>query len=86
VLKTVGNAMTLDDGNIPIEDWVFAMKSIGASDLITIKTNDGQFRPMQSDPGFETLDSDSMDLLHSVKSDTVEAFIASHQSWVASDS
>ena len=84
VLKTVGNAMTLDDGNIPIEDWVFAMKGIGAGDLITIKTNDGQFRTM---PGtsFETLDDDSKELLGSVKSDTVETFISGHQSWVASD-
>jgi LCP family protein required for cell wall assembly len=84
VLKTVGNAMTLDDGNIPIEDWVFAMKGIGAGDLITIKTNDGQFRTM---PGtsYETLDDDSQELLRSVKSDTVETFVASHPSWVASD-
>jgi LCP family protein required for cell wall assembly len=84
VLKTVGNAMTLDDGNIPIEDWVFAMKGIGAGDLITIKTNNGQFRTI---PGtsYESLDDDTMELLRSVKSDTVEAFISNHQSWVAPD-
>jgi polyisoprenyl-teichoic acid--peptidoglycan teichoic acid transferase len=86
VLKTVGSAMTLDDGDIPAEDWVFAMKGIGAGDLITIKTNDGQFRPLPADGSFETLDSDSMALLSSVRSDTVETFIASHPSWVASDS
>ncbi len=87
VLKTVGNAMTLDDGNIPIEDWVFAMKGIGAGDLITIKTNDGQFQPVVYDNvTYESLNDDSKQLLQSVKSDTVEAFIAGHQSWVAADS
>jgi hypothetical protein len=60
------------------------MKDIGAGDLITIKTNNGQFQTI-SGTSYESLNGDSMELLRSVKADTVEAFISTHQSWVASD-
>jgi LCP family protein required for cell wall assembly len=86
VLDAVGKAMTIDKGNFSIEDWVFAMKGIGASDLITIKTNDGKFDPITVNGGesAESLNDTSLELLQSVKTDTVGAFVTEHSDWVAS--
>jgi polyisoprenyl-teichoic acid--peptidoglycan teichoic acid transferase len=87
VLKTVGNAMTLDDGGIPVEDWVYAMRGMASGNLVTVKTNGGQFHPETiHGVSYETLTQDSLDLLTAVKNDSVETFIDGHESWVSADS
>jgi LCP family protein required for cell wall assembly len=84
VMGTVGKAMTVDTGNFNIEDWIFAMKGIGASDLTTIKTNGGNYSTAYiGTQSIQTLNDTSLELLASVKSDTVGAFITQHPDWVA---
>jgi anionic cell wall polymer biosynthesis LytR-Cps2A-Psr (LCP) family protein len=84
VLNAMGRAMTVDDGGVPIEDWLFAMRGIGGDDLITIKTNDGQFNSETIDgKSIETLDDTSMELMRSVRDDTVDSFVRAHPDWVA---
>jgi polyisoprenyl-teichoic acid--peptidoglycan teichoic acid transferase len=84
VLDVVGKAMTVDDGGVPLEDWIFAMKGISPNDLITIKTNDGQFNSEKvNGVDVEILNDTSMQLLHSVQSDTVDSFISAHPDWVS---
>src|SRR5205814_487419 len=43
VLGVVGRAMTIDKGNIALEDWIFAMRNITTNSVFTIKTNGGNF-------------------------------------------
>jgi anionic cell wall polymer biosynthesis LytR-Cps2A-Psr (LCP) family protein len=87
VLKTVGNAMTLDDGNISPEDWVYAMRDLAAGNLLTIRTNGGEFHSeFHNGISYEMLTPESLDLLHSVRDDNVEGFVSGHLSWVAPDS
>jgi polyisoprenyl-teichoic acid--peptidoglycan teichoic acid transferase len=87
VLKAIGGAMTLDDGNIPVEDWVYAMRGMAAGNLVTIRTNGGQFSTqIINGTSYQTLTPDSMTLLHAVKDDDVDTFIAGHQNWVSADS
>jgi LCP family protein required for cell wall assembly len=85
VLDTVGKAMTLDDGGISIGDWVYAMRGISTNNLITIKTNGGQFASTTI-PGIgsvETLNPTSLQLLQSVRDDNIGAFVALHPDWVS---
>jgi polyisoprenyl-teichoic acid--peptidoglycan teichoic acid transferase len=85
LLSAVGKTMTVDDGGISLEDWVFAMRGINPNDLVTLKTNDGRFNS-RSVPGVgsvEIISDTSMELLRSVKNDTVETFIQAHQDWVS---
>jgi LCP family protein required for cell wall assembly len=82
VLHTVGEAMTVDDGNIPVADWLFAMRGVRAGNLVTIKTNQGHFTTKTvDDQTYESLDGDSMSLMHAVRDDTVANFLASHPGW-----
>lgn len=85
LLSAVGKTMTVDDGGIPLEDWVFAMRGLNPDSLVTMKTNDGKFNS-RSVPGIgsvEILSPTSMDLLAAVKNDTMPAFIHAHPTWVA---
>jgi LCP family protein required for cell wall assembly len=86
VLNAVGKAMIVDTRGIPLEDWIYAMRGIGGNDLTTIRTNGGQ---LNSDtvPGVgsvERLTDASLQLLDSVRTDTVDGFLATHSDWVAS--
>ena len=84
LLKALGRTMTVDDGGIPLQDWVFALRGIRPEDLITIKTNNGKFNS-ENIPGVgsaEILSDTSMDLLKSVKTDTVDEFVLANPGWV----
>ena len=84
LLSALGKTMTVDDGGIPLADWVFALRDIRPQDLITIKTNNGTFNS-RSVPGVgsaEILDDTSMQLLKSVKNDSVDDFVLAHPTWV----
>lgn len=85
VLDAVGNAMTIDRGGVPLEDWVYAMRGIGSNSITTIKTNNGQFVNVDV-PGVgscQSLNSDSLQLLADVKTDTVDSFLSTHTDWVS---
>jgi polyisoprenyl-teichoic acid--peptidoglycan teichoic acid transferase len=84
LLKTVGKAMTIDNGNIGLEDWVFAMRNIGAGDIVTVKTNGGKFNPGQGElSSYEMISQESMDLFTAIRADQVEKFISDHSDWVS---
>jgi len=85
LITAIGRTMTVDSGDISLEDWVFAMRGLNPDDLVTIKTNDGKFNS-ESVPGVgsvEVLSKDSMALLRAARNDTVAQFVASHPTWVA---
>jgi LCP family protein required for cell wall assembly len=83
VLNTAGKAMTLDEGQFSIQDWLFAMKGIGGGDLYTMKTNDGHFNPVPGNLAYEALNDTSLEMLRAVRDDTMDAFVAVHSDWVA---
>ncbi len=84
VLNAVGKAMTIDDGGVSLEDWIFAMRSVSPNDLLTIKTNDGQFNSQKvNGQDVEILSPTSLDLMHAVAADTVDAFVRDHTDWVS---
>jgi anionic cell wall polymer biosynthesis LytR-Cps2A-Psr (LCP) family protein len=87
LLKVVSKAMLIDDGHIGLEDWIFAMRNIGTSDIVTIKTNAGRFNPGQGAlSGYEMVSPESMQLFAAMQDDKVEGFIANHSDWVSQSS
>ena len=85
LLKAVGKTMTVDDGGIPLEDWIFALRGVKPDDLVTLKTNDGKFHSDQI-PGVgsvEILSDTSMAMLKAVKRDKMEEFLRAHPEVVA---
>ena len=85
VLGAAGKAFTVDTGGIGIDDWIYAMRDIGPADVVTLKTNGGQFNSdTSSGVAYEILNETSLTLLRSVAGDTVDTFISAHPDWVAS--
>jgi LCP family protein required for cell wall assembly len=84
ILDAVGKAVTVDSGGVPLEDWIYAMRGVNPNDLVTVKTNDGQFNSAKyNGVAVELLNDTSMELLHAVKSDTMDSFITQHPDWVS---
>ena len=81
--EAAGDLLTLDLGTVPIEEWLFTLKSLRADDLVMIKTNDGKF--VSTGDGNQLLNDDSLELLRSVQADTVGDFLLQHPDWVATD-
>jgi LCP family protein required for cell wall assembly len=85
LMSAVGKAMTVDDGGIPLEDWVFAMRGIKPEAMVTVKVNNGKFNS-RTVPGVgsaEILDDTSLELLRAVKNDAVAEFVLAHPGWVS---
>jgi hypothetical protein len=77
LLSAVDQAMTVDDGGIPLQDWAFAMRNVDPDRLVTVKTNNGHFnsRTVSGVGRVEILDSTSRRLLQAVRTDTVGTFL-----------
>ncbi len=87
LLAAVGRTMTVDDGGIPLEDWVFAMRGIRSDALTTLKTNDGKFNTenVSGVGSAEILDDVSMQMFDAIAEDDVESFVARHPETVNDD-
>ncbi len=85
ILNVVGKAMTVDSGGIGLEDWIFAMRGIGAGDVVTIKTNAGQFHSenVAGLGSVELMDETSMQLMAAIRNDAIDGFIGQHPDWVS---
>ena len=81
--QAAGDLLTLDLGTVPMEEWLFTLKSLRADDLVMIKTNAGKF--VSAGDGNQLLDDDSLELLKAVQADGVGDFVLQHPDWVASD-
>jgi LCP family protein required for cell wall assembly len=84
VLNAAGQAFTVDAGGIGIDDWLYAMRDIRPANVVTLKTNGGQFNSRTSNGvAYEILNDTSIALLRAVAADTVGTFAAQHPDWVA---
>ena len=84
VLGAAGKAFTVDSGGIGVDDWLYAMRSIRPADVVTLKTNGGQFNSDTSGgAAYEILNETSLALLHAVAGDTVDTFVNAHPDWVS---
>jgi polyisoprenyl-teichoic acid--peptidoglycan teichoic acid transferase len=87
VLNAVGRVMTIDSGGVSLDDWIFAMRNVRPSNLITIMTNGGHYNAATNAPGYvgaaQALNETSLELLRAVNDDTLDAFVAAHRDWVS---
>lgn len=83
VLRSAGQALTVDRGGVALSDWIFTLKSLGPADLTMLKTNGGNFDSSTfNGTSVELLSDDSRQLLSDVRDNTVASFVATHPTWV----
>src|SRR5262249_34974563 len=86
VLNSVGQAVSFYNNNVSLADWIFTLKGIKPSQLVTLKVNNGQFHTEMIDgQAFEFLDDTSRALLAAIAQDQVGAFVARHPEVINND-
>ena len=86
VLNSVGKAVSFYNNNVSLADWVFTLKGIKPSNMITLKVNNGQFHSQTiGGQSYEILDDNSKALLTAIGQDQVAAFVAQHPEMVNGD-
>ncbi|GAB1639901.1 LCP family protein [Krasilnikovia sp. MM14-A1259] len=88
LLTAIGKAMTVFQQGISLEDWAFGLKDIKPDNIITLRTNDGKFDPVDAPAGVgsaEGLTPDSLAMFQAAKDDTMEEFVRAHPTWVANN-
>jgi LCP family protein required for cell wall assembly len=91
-MTSIAKAFTFDGNGTSIADWIFTLKAIKPSSLVTIKMNGGQFVTYTgpAPDSRQALNQTSLDLLNAIKTDTdpnldkVGTFISQYPSWIAS--
>jgi LCP family protein required for cell wall assembly len=91
-IQSIGQAVTFDGNGNSIDDWIFTLKGIQPSALISIKTNNGQFDPTPCTIGglnldCEQLSTDSLQMLRDAATDRTGAdllglFLTRHAGWI----
>jgi len=84
-LASLGKAITFANGGVSLTDWIFTLKSLTPSSVITIKTNDGQYDSYKgpAPDARQALTPDSLTMLHDVVTDQMAQFVTQHPDWVA---
>ncbi len=86
--EAAGDLLTLDLNDTRIEDWVLTLSGLRAEDIVMVQTYGGTYRTENVDVNgqlisYQRLDQDLVELLESVKNDTVRDFLIRHSDWVA---
>jgi anionic cell wall polymer biosynthesis LytR-Cps2A-Psr (LCP) family protein len=83
IMSAAGDFLTVDRGGNSVLDWVFTLKNLSPENVTMIKTNAGQFSNVTYDGvEYQQVVPDTIKLLEAVHNDTVDAFVASHPTWV----
>lgn len=83
-LKSIAQAFVFDPGSATTGDWIFTLKGINPSSIVSIKTNAGKYYSASvSGTSAEGISPDSLKLLDAIKNDTVADFLATHQDWIS---
>jgi LCP family protein required for cell wall assembly len=84
ILRAAGAAVTFDGNKVSLTDWVFTLKDLNPANIVTIKTNGGQFHSQViGGQDVETLDTTTTQLFPALVSDQVDAYLAAHPEIVA---
>ncbi|WP_433223437.1 LCP family protein [Dactylosporangium sp. CS-047395] len=86
MLNSVGKAVSFYNNDVSLADWIFTLKGVNPDGMMTLRTNNGQFKTeIINGQSFEVLDQTAVDLLKAYSTDTVGPYVAAHPELVAND-
>ncbi|HEX6969178.1 MAG TPA: LCP family protein [Micromonosporaceae bacterium] len=85
LIKAAGEALMIDTGGIPLEEFIFGLRGIAANDLVILRTNGGTFNGFKNAAGkdMERLDETSLAMFRAVRDDKLAEFIINNPSVLA---
>jgi LCP family protein required for cell wall assembly len=79
LIKSVGSALEVWTNGASLLDWVFTLKDVSASNIESIKTNNGTYHSETIDgQAYETLDANSAAMLKALHAGTIEDYLGQH--------
>jgi len=81
VMQAAGKAFVLDTGGIPVADYLFTLKDVAGSDLITVRTNAGKVFPVPGGSD-EQLTPESLDMMAALKNGTIVSWLGKHPDFI----
>lgn len=82
VMQAAGKAFVLDTGGVPVADFLFTMKDAGSSDLMSVRTNAGQWTPMPGTTSDEMLTPETLEMFAALKNNTIMTWLAQHPHFI----
>lgn len=76
LIDAAGKALVLDIGTVQIADFIFTLKGVTGNDLVTLRTNGGNFSTAAS--GREMLNETSREMFRAVKNDSLADFVVAN--------
>ncbi|MFE9651456.1 LCP family protein [Micromonospora sp. NPDC006431] len=76
MIKAAGESLMLDTGGVKVEDFIFTLKGLSGNDLVTLRTNGGNFATAAS--GREMLNETSRQMFRAVKEDKLADFVTAN--------
>ncbi|HEY8473523.1 MAG TPA: LCP family protein [Natronosporangium sp.] len=86
LILAAGDALIVDTNNADLADFVFTLKDIRPSNLISLQTNGGEFNSIQIDgKSYEQLTPESLEMFRAAANDSMALFVANHPEFVNQD-
>jgi hypothetical protein len=87
VLNAAGKSLKIDTKQVPLDNFVFSLKSLAAADLVTLKTNGGTYATcgyvLPDHEKCEGITQGTKDMLAAVKNDTLGDFITDNPEFLS---
>jgi LCP family protein required for cell wall assembly len=84
LIKAAGSSLKMDTNGVPLDDFIFTLKSLAGSDLVALKTNAGTYAHSDFGTG-EGITQGTKDMFAAAKSDQLGEFIVENPEYLNSD-
>jgi LCP family protein required for cell wall assembly len=83
LILAAGDALIVDTNTVPMADFVFTLRDIRPSDLVSLRTNGGEYHSARI-PGVsaEALSPESLEMFRAAATDTMAEFVLNHPHFV----
>lgn len=78
VVAAAGKSFILDTGNASISDFLFTIKELAVTDLVSLKVNNGTFSGSGKNSTYEILRDSTLEMFAAVKNDTIGQYVLNH--------
>jgi LCP family protein required for cell wall assembly len=81
-----GDALVVDTNQVPLADFVFTLRGVGVGDLVSLRTNGGDYHSANIEGrSAEALSPESLEMFRAAANDTMAEFVLGHPDFVNPD-
>jgi LCP family protein required for cell wall assembly len=83
LIKAAGDALIVDTNGVELADFVFTLKDVNVGDLVSLRTNGGDYQSYQvNGKSFEKLTDESLAMFRAAANDTMADFVLNHPDFI----